>query len=87
MYCPKCKKDIKPGTEKKKMHQTGLMALGFGVCWMILGPILLGLDELFALVYGMLCVIGGLVFGLNKRQAVCPACEKVLLPENPFSDP
>jgi len=66
------------------MHKFGQMSIYFGVGWMILSPILLGMDKMVAMIYGVICVIGGLVFGLNKRQAVCSACKKVLLAENPL---
>ncbi len=83
MYCPKCKENVKPGTEKMEMHKAGQTMCAVGVGGLILGPFLLGTSALT----GWIFIIGGLIFGFANRQAVCPACKKALLPENPFSDP
>ena len=85
MYCPKCKEDIKPGSEKKSMHQTGATAAVGGVLG---GTVFLfiGSSPLRAVIIGGILIVGGLIFGFANPQAVCPACKKVLLPETPFDD-
>ena len=85
MYCPKCKKDIKPGTEKNGFHPVGagLCAGGF------LFSFLVGMGQDEHNVYLLFAVGGfaiGLILGSAMRHTVCPACNKVLLPENPFDD-
>ena len=81
MYCPKCKKDIKPGTEKMKMHKTGVMLVCVGAGYMILAPILLGSDPLYAATSGGISCLGYSIAKPFARRAT-----RFLLPENPFDD-
>ena len=88
MYCPKCKKDIKPGSEKQMIHRHWASGLwGAGMVSIFLYPLLFGFNALASVAVGLVLIILGFVIGFILRQTVCPACKKVLLPENPFSEP
>ena len=84
MYCPKCKKDVKPGGEKKHIHERGLAGVVAGGSFFFLGAIL---SDGVWMGVGIGGAALGCVFGFAFLQTVCPACKKVLLPENPFSEP
>ena len=85
MYCPKCKEDIKPGSEKRIMSQGGLIAIcvgSVGFIWNIWREAHL----LVILIPAVIFIGGGLWWGQMNLRTVCPACDKPLLPENPFDD-
>ena len=85
MYCPKCKKDIKPGSEKRGFHPFGAATGAAGsilFVWSVLGE-----DPYDIMLWiGFIFIIIGLILGFAIRRTVCPACDKRLLPENPFDD-
>ena len=85
MYCPKCKKDIKPGSEIKSMSQGGKIMMGIGFVGSIVN-LWAGLHPLGGVFLVVVFVGGGFLLGQRNPQTVCPACGEVLIPENPFSE-
>jgi len=85
MFCPYCKKDVKPGSEKRSMSHGGQILIGVGVIGSIVSlwqeKILLGI-----VILGVIFIGAGLVLGQMNPLTVCPACGMPLLPENPFDD-
>ncbi len=88
MYCPNCEKDIKAGSEKKSMSLDGQIMMGIGFVGSLLG-LWSGSHPLVVVIIGVIFVGGGYVWyvwGRKNTRTVCPACEAVLLPENPFEE-
>ena len=59
-------------------HQTAQVFVGCGIVLLFLGEI--GRQA------AILGIVLSVIFGFAFRQAVCPACNKILLPKNPFDD-
>ncbi len=88
MYCPKCKSEIKPGSEIRTIHPHSLICTIVSLIFVLYYGFArqdLGYAD-FLVVFWSVAAFVALLVGLPFRKWACPGCHRTLVKENPFTN-